>query len=312
MIYQKICYYLEEVERIVRGEMQYPISVEIDPSNRCQNDCSFCMYRKYRNENNVDLRLDIYAKLLGSLSDVGVKSITFTGGGEPTMHPEFESMVYQALARGFEVGLVTNGIKLSSFPDLLGAFKFVRISVDAATRETYAKIKRADQFHLVADEIRNFKTRKDRSRTTFGISFVVCEENKNEISIFKNKFRDHVDYIQIKPDVFYMQMPDGVEDGKTAVTSRYLPLDTLPCDIAGLVGIVGADGNIYFCCQTRGKEEYCIGSLYEEDFRMIWFRRKLIKPDISSCPPCRYMNYAEDYERYKGSKYSYLRHRNFL
>lgn len=273
------------------------ITCEIDLSNRCQNGCSFCMFKEYRKAAPVDLNHVVCYDLLYDLKAMGVRSITFTGGGEPTLHPRFESIVNIAKAYEFELGLITNGITLAEHDeDFYKQFRFVRISLDAGTKETYAKIKSNDAF----DEVMSYLyTKRLQSVTQVGVSYVVCEENKDEIRLAQSLVRGRrIRYIQFKPvhgtEIELGKIDKPHNNDETIQTVRYKVASTLPCHIAGLVGIVGADANVWYCCQKRGVEKYRLGNLGESPMAEIWARREDIKPNIEECTTCRYANYVEE------------------
>ena len=101
-------------------------------------------------------------------------------------------------------------------------------------------------------------------------------------------------------------------NGETTIsTSRNIPDSNLPCIIAGLIGVVGADSNVYYCCQHRGESDFKVGSLKKESFINLWQKRLDMKINISKCPHCRYMNYSKAYRRIeKGDLF--FQHRYFL
>lgn len=314
-MHRKICYYLDEVSRILQGQTQYPVSCEIDLSNHCQNRCSFCMFKDYLNTSRVNLNYDIYQKIIHELKQLGTESITFTGGGEPTTHPKFREAVLEARELRFEVGLVTNGIELDTYIDLVPMFRFVRVSLDAATQSTYSTIKGQPMFERVINNIKSAVEARPPFRngeTTIAISFVVCEENQHEVEQAKALARKmKVDYLQFKP-AFRRELGKIRGDSKAFTTERYEVDSNLPCAIAGLVGIIGADANVYYCCQKRGEDKYCLGNLKTGTLKQMWTQRNSVNPDLSECFTCRYMNYAKGYRRFSKSKYQYLRHKHFL
>jgi len=268
------------------------------------------MFRNYLEKFRVVLNYEIYQKTIARLNKLGVRSITFTGGGEPLTYPKFEDAVLDAQKLRFEVGLVTNGIDLDRYASLVPSFRFIRVSLDAVTESTYLKIKGQPLFRKVKKNIELIL--KNRKTTTIGISFVVCQENQHEIEKAKVLAKDlKVDYIQFKP-AFRRNLNRIKETNKTIITKRYKVSSTLPCAIAGLVGIIGADANVYFCCQKRGEDKYRLGNLQTESFERIWARRNDVNPDIKECSTCRYMNYAKGYKKFSQDKYQFLRHKHFL
>lgn len=314
----KILYYLEEVDKLVAGnKYQPPVTCEIDPSNKCQNNCNFCIYADYLKSDRCDLPFDMYHHLLFDLKTINVKSITFTGGGEPLMSQYFNNMAELAFASEFEIGLVTNGIKLDTeaMEGITHMFKFIRVSLDAASSETYTRIKGSKFFDRVC---RNIKNLSKLGCTDVGVSFVVTDHNRHEIEDFERLGLSlGADYVQVKPawkpcDI--EKTMDSVSDKDAFLTERYTVEQNsmVACHIAGLVGQVAANGKVYYCCVQRGKKEFEIGDLCKETFSNIMLDRPDFEPDISHCGSCRYMNYAKVYEKVTDKKYLILRHKRFI
>lgn len=316
---KKIYYYLDKVESLIAGNPEMPVTVEIDPSNRCQLDCDFCMFKALRKIDPIvpgspdkpDLPYDVYKHLLLDLKRVGVKSITFTGGGEPLLNENFNRMVLLAYRMGFEYGLITNGLRLHKV-DRLDRFRFIRISLDAGSREVYHKLKKADAFDTVVGNIR----RSVMFGSVTGLSYVVNEINREDIVNAQRLSKVlGVKYIQFKPAWIdgepYLDYVIPGEDS-TIDTRRYKAADKIPCAIAGLIGIVGADAHVYYCCQYRGNRKYGLGSLYHATFPEIWKRRPQLIPDIERCPNCRYMNYTRAYKNFANGNSLFFKHRHFL
>ena len=307
----KIYYYLDAVEKLRNGEWVPPITCEIDPSNKCMLDCEFCMFEKYRKDSLEILELDTYISLIGELHNIGTRSLTFTGGGEPLMNPNFNLMVKMALALDFEVGLVTNGVLLNKL-DNIDKFKFIRVSLDSYNRKDYLKVKRVDYFERVIDNVRNAL----KENPIVGLSYVVCPDNNKDLYKADELAKDlGVAYIQIKPAYINGNIYSDFTypDGKPVIeTKRYKPVDNIPCVIAGLVGIIGADANVYFCCQHRGKSRFSLGNLRDYSFTSLWKKRMEMTPDISYCPSCRYMNYTRAYKEILENGNLFFEHRYFL
>lgn len=52
-----------------------------------------------------------------------------TGGGEPTLHPQFDEIVHYAKDLGYALGICTNGTKLTKHKDLWQYFDYVRLGM---------------------------------------------------------------------------------------------------------------------------------------------------------------------------------------
>lgn len=309
---RKIYFYTNEIVRMMDGEYVNPVTCEIDLSNRCQLNCSFCMYKDYIAKERCDLDLDIYKCLFRDFRHAGIQSITFTGGGEPLMNKNAIEMIDIADYQGFDMGLVTNGIYLDKIPDkLLCGFKFIRISLDAPDGGIYKDIKGVDRFDKVLSNI--VKTQEIvGDKTTIGLSYVVCEDNVWGIKAAKKLAQElDVKYIQFKPawingDVFQYETTSS---DTVYSASRCKAKTDFPCVIAGLVGVVGANGRVYYCCQHRGEKHYEAGDLNTKEFNEIWKDRNKIRPKIKDCPMCRYMSYVDAFQKIPKML---IEHRRFL
>jgi MoaA/NifB/PqqE/SkfB family radical SAM enzyme len=307
----KIYYYLDAVEKLERGEFVPPITAEIDPSNKCMLNCSFCMFQGYIKEHREVLPWSVYQSLLGELYDIGTKSITFTGGGEPLTNPRFNQMVGAAFMLGFQVGLVTNGVLLDKVENL-ESYKFIRVSLDSHNKEDYIKLKGADYFDKVLDNIKKALKHNE----VIGISYVVNGINNKDLYKAEELANElGVAYLQIKPAYIDSKIFTDFEypDGRPTIsTKRYMATDNTPCNIAALIALIGADSNVYYCCQHRGKDKFNLGSLKEHSFIDLWKKRLSLKPNVSLCPPCRYMNYTRAYKKILEDGDLFFQHRYFL
>lgn len=309
----KIYYYLDQVEKLERGEFVAPISVEIDPSNSCNLNCGFCMFKDWRSNHHEHLDLNTYISLIGELQQMGTRSITFTGGGEPLMNPNFNIMAKMAKSLGFQIGLVTNGILLDKVENLED-FLFIRVSLDAHNREDYKLVKGLDYFDTVIQNI----TDSLKWNKIIGLSYVVGPHNNKDLQKAEDLANElGVAYLQIKPSYINEKKEIFTDfkypDGRDIIgTERYLPKDNVPCTIAALVGIVGANGDVYFCCQGRGIDRLTLGNLKDKTFKQMWTERLDLKPKVSLCPMCRYMNYTKAYKEILDNGDLFFQHRYFL
>jgi MoaA/NifB/PqqE/SkfB family radical SAM enzyme len=258
------------------------------------------------------LDLNLVRELVVDLNAIGTKSITLTGGGEPLTHPNINAMIKAALHWDLQVGLVTNGIALDKLKEP-ESLTFIRVSIDAATPETYHKIKKDDWLFRVMSNISNAIDRG----AFVGLSYVITADNVDEIDKARVMARElGVKYIQFKPSCdpsggFFrdFEIPEG--DG-AIFTDRHISTDMTPCQFAQLIGVVGADGCVYFCCQKRGDPNGRLGDLRAESFGNIWRRHRGLRPDVSKCPQCRYMNYVVEFDQLTKDDLMFFDHRFFL
>ena len=106
----KLLKHLDKLKILQEGGVPSPIMIHMSISNRCNISCSFCCFSN-RQVDEV-LSLDKIKKALVSFRKLGVRGLEFTGGGEPTLHPQFDEVVNFAHELGYKIGICTNGTTL--------------------------------------------------------------------------------------------------------------------------------------------------------------------------------------------------------
>lgn len=186
----KAAWHIERISDLRKGKDIVPTHVQLIISDLCNQDCHFCAYRMEtgfshfdfaENGNKNPKRFIPTAKAREILEDcaaLGVGSIEFTGGGEPTVHPDWAEIVHYAQQLGMKTGLVTNGVRLKDHACLEG-LTWLRISLDAGKAETYQRIRRSSAWNQVMDTLR----RVGKLRGPYvGVGFVVTRENYRELA----------------------------------------------------------------------------------------------------------------------------------
>lgn len=303
----KIIFYHQEVDKLIKGVPVMPVTCEIDPSNDCQLDCSFCI--SDGNKSSSMMGMEFFTNVLCKLQYGGTKSITFTGGGEPTINPAFNDMALLAANMGFNIALITNGLLLDSVRVEL--FEFIRVSLDAGSRDIYTNIKGEDYFHKVLSNIELVRP----CCKVLGLSYVIDGQPQSDIAVAEALAESlAVDYIQFKPENGLQLNKPILHGTRSLWTERERDATELSCMIAGLIGIITADGRYVFCCQHRYDSAFTIANLHDESLEnAIKTRIGMQKSvDRSSCVSCRYSSYAESYLELQESKNIFLKHKDFL
>ena len=101
----KVLNHWDTLMAVINKTNPSPISCEIDPSNLCNHNCIWCMYDHFRKTKNEIIPDKILFNLIDDLARGGVKSITFTGGGEPLTHPRIKDALEAVKKNKMECGL---------------------------------------------------------------------------------------------------------------------------------------------------------------------------------------------------------------
>lgn len=293
--------------------------VEMDLTNRCQLKCKFCTFKYIDDRSDIDT--EKAEKAIFDMAKMGVKAINFTGGGEPTLHKDFNRIVLFAKRCGLDVGLFTNGFNLSigACDAILSSCHWVRISVDASDNSEFENIKCVKNgFSKVEDSIRLLLDRKAvlNSKTDIGVGYVITQDNYNHIYDFakyflKEDFRG-LKYIQYKPMIDNCFEDNHIErrwwkeeveplllksmELDNRVVINYYKFNDLVSDIEREYDVcyghsfspcLGATGDLWVCTHLRNIDGYSFGNINTQDFEEIWKsqnREKVVKNiDISRC-----------------------------
>jgi len=185
-----------------------PITLDVDPTTTCNSRCPNCTFP---DTGRMFLDFDLYKRTIEEVSRLGVKAITFTGGGEPTLHPRFMEMLETAIAYGLGVGLITNGLAFS--PELaekaLPLLKWVRFSLDAGSPEMYFKTHGLYEkaFAQLTENIKMAgQIKRNRNLSTrLGASYLILESSIFDATLaIRLGLAAGLDYLQFKP----MQLRD--------------------------------------------------------------------------------------------------------
>lgn len=191
------------VKKVLLGDYSTitPFCSEFVTTMNCSNRCGMCGYKSvkkldgsWKKNNFLNPRIHMqdfgFAKnLLDKLIDNGVKGITFTGGGEPTLFSGLEKLMAHATERKTDSVLYTNGNSLSvnRIEKIIEAEPLlVRVSLNAGTEKVYNKLhcplNNPTAFQGTLKTIEEFaKGNLDNPSMSVGVGVVVTEINRYDL-----------------------------------------------------------------------------------------------------------------------------------
>ena len=194
-----------------RGDC-YPVYVEIGLTNICNHGCIFCGLDWARGKETLNTQ--ILEKNLLDMASHGVKSVCFSGAGEPTLHPDFSYLVKKTKELGMDVSFSTNAVLFDEekVRECLPHTSWIRFSVDASSPETHSKIHGTskEDFQKILNNLsRAVQVKKENNYDIIlGVQFLLLEENAHEVLDFTKLMKQiGVDNVQIKP---YSQNPNSM------------------------------------------------------------------------------------------------------
>lgn len=170
--------------------------VYIEPTSRCNLACRTCM-RNVWAEPRQDMTVETFACILDGLRELPVPPIvTFSGFGEPLMHPKIAWMIAQVKQLAQSVELISNAMLFTPAvaDDLVHAgLDVLWVSMDGITPEQYSGVRVGGQLTGVLENIKTLHIARraaGKSRPEVGISFVAMRRNIADLPRLLNLSRE--------------------------------------------------------------------------------------------------------------------------
>lgn len=301
---------------------RYPIHVEIDPTSSCQQDCIRCSYKQnidgerdyIIHRKGVSIPFPRFKDLVKEFANLGMLAVTLSGGGEPLIYPSIEYIISEIVSRKIKLGVITN-LAVDIDLKLLSEAVWVRVSLDAATEDTYNILHRPSNkkaFDLVLHNIRGLLG--CNRELDLGVNFLIQPENYHEVWSAANLVKamggkyvrfvpviatECIDYekilSEIRPDLsrtlrltdehFHVFVIDERFDSLKSKEKSYSF-----CYKQQIHPLIGSDGNVYPCCLLKYYDRHALGSILSESFASVWEgpkRKEWLKSlNVDECPPC--------------------------
>lgn len=325
---QKLFAHMDRLLVLQEGGMPVPVNVEIDLSNRCSLGCEWCHFAYTHTRGPLKgkrakpdgaiaggdlMDTELAFSIIDQLADAGVCSITWTGGGEPTLHPDFDDVIEHAAGR-LAQGIYTHGGHIDD--DRAALLKehltFVYVSLDAANADDYKRDKGVDRFHQVCSNV--VRLVEADGDAAVGVGYLVTPTNWRrvwEAASLVHKLG--ADYIQFRPTIMYEQgHPDALAEDTAWVTRALEELQQLAhfdhvivdtdrfrvyqewaghsyhtCFWSGLQTVITPNGKAWTCVNKREHPGAELGDLSQEPFSDVWSRSRIAKVSSDCRVMCR-------------------------
>ena len=295
---KKIFYHTDKIQSLKSGGRPFPVTMEIDLTNNCNHRCSFCFYAdKIGRGKMPTLDKNILKKTIEDLKKLDTRGISFTGGGEPMLHPDFYEIIKFTKNQGLDVGLITNGSAIveSKMINLLENLTWIRISMAGGDSNSYQKVQGVDQFEKVIINISNLSKAKNNLKlnTNIGIRILITKDNLISLETLpKHLNYKLVNYIQLAPDQFtndngqfwnsestqkiFKDFENNMKNlSINVLTTNYVWSQknlSIPrkCYAHYFQTAITAEGDLIFCKNARGENKFIIGNIYKDKLINIW------------------------------------------
>lgn len=309
----KIFHFKDKIDSLPKSEKTIlsPIHIRIKPINSCNHNCHYCSYRIGNVQLGKDMKISDHipkekmGEIIDDLIEMGVKAVTFSGGGEPLIYPYFLEMIKKLANSGIKFASLTNGSMLKG--EIAEVFSksgtWIRISMDGWDDKSYTKSRGVGdgEFSKIIKNIQDFV--KLNGKCKLGVSIIANKYNASHLYelikklknvgissvkiapvIISNSSADNNSYHKYLFDVVKDQIKKAkknMESKDFEISDSYnYQLETFKknynwCPYLQVLPVIGADCNIYPCQdKAYNLDEGLIGSIKNQRFKEFWFSNK--------------------------------------
>lgn len=319
----KLFHFPEKINSLNTNKILPPLQVRIKPTNACNHDCWYCAYKA----SNLQLGKDMITKdfipkqkmleIIEDLDEMGVKSITFSGGGEPLTYKFMVETLQRLILTKIKFATLTNASRLSGeIAEIFSKFgTWVRVSIDGWDDESYSRYRhiKIGEYSKVIKNMENFA--KLGGKCILGVSIIIDKDNISHLENSVKLFRDiGVGSVKLSPcitsnearltneyhsEIFaktkgicenlvskYSKKNFQIFDSYHLLETKFQK-DYNWCPMSQILMVIGADQNIYACQdKAYNLENGMLFSIKNKRFKDAWYENKTNFYKIKPCKDC--------------------------
>lgn len=304
----KVLVWAKQLEGCANLDFLQPISVDIDPSNKCNFNCIWCNALLNMQGDRHDISESHLLKLADFWAEWGVKSACVSGGGEPFMNPATGKLLLKLKENGIQAGPITNGSLLTDeLIDIIAkTCRWIGFSMDAGTNSTYMKVKgisNSATFYKVISNMHKLCKRVKELGAKCDVCYKYLLHPINAKEIFEaaklakalgvKDFHlrpvgwDNVLKTEEKSQIYFYNLMNIIDEQiKSAMkleddnfhvygirhkfqSNFQRKVNFKKCWAAPLILTFGADGNCHLCFDIRGRKDLILCSHYPDPHEVL-------------------------------------------
>lgn len=283
----------------VAGDFR-PITADVFLTNYCNNRCPYCTYARWELPNGTKaMTYEEFITYVEKLRAIGVQGFILTGGGEPTICPDFQQITGWLEEQGLHYGINTNFNNFVYFkPD------YLKVSLDGYDEDSYERSRGVRKYRQVVENIKAYaEWKKENSpKTSLGVQFV-ADSVEGVLKFYEANRGLDVDYYSFRPlestgGSYYKdgqrkaqarEITAAIEalaakDSRVTLNFKWGLLETQEktCTAQWAQIAINERGEVMYCCH---KPYQIVGHILDDD---ILEKKARAHTDMSMCDiPCR-------------------------
>lgn len=270
-------------------EKKFPMLVVLENTNVCNLRCIHCPigngWTETPHYKPKYMKWEIFKKIVDEIANYNIQQLIFSPEGENLVHPEFIDQLNYSKERGIKkITIITNALTLDNNAMIKGKKttktnfeailenepEVINISLDAAKKKTYEKIRVGSDYHRVWSNVHRLINHRNKKnyKTKIMLNIIEQEENNDEVELFKNYWKDEADRIIVRPYLNNL--------GLTPNKKKYNFTDRWPCPQLWKRVSINANGDIRFCV-VDWDDKSALGNIKNISIKEIWQSEKYKK-----------------------------------
>jgi len=274
--------YREKWDKAGKGEIEldYPLHLNFELNFGCNLRCPACLHSlsfkdwPYKVDPNKNISFNKFCEIIDEGVKYGLCSIELNGENEPFLYKDIIRCIeYTKEKNILHILLHTNGTLLTNklLEEIVkSGLTNISFSLDAATKETYDKIRVGGDYDRVVKNIYELLEIKKKYKSVFPLvrlSFYRNKINFAEASQFKKMWEDKVDLVSFS----YFYNPFIGTNRYEEIEKKYRVEGYRPdaCTEPYQRLFIFNNGNVAPCCSMFGGN-LIVGNIYKDSIYDIW------------------------------------------
>ncbi|MBU1196082.1 MAG: radical SAM protein [Proteobacteria bacterium] len=257
----------------------FPIHLDIELSYKCNLKCIMCPYGDptyvhpaYKGQSLDTSRIK---EIIKEGVPLGLSALRYNGLSEPLLEKSLVELIRYAKENGIlDIFLTTNGMLLNKKMaiDLIeSGLTHIMVSIDAATAETYNKIRVGGNYERVVKNVNRFLEIRENLGSqlpVFRLTYTKMQPNIGEVNAFVDMWKDKVDHIAIAGYLNNIQNKEQ-NDNLACTPLRPSAQTEFHCWQPWSRCTIFSNGDVFPCCMNYGRSTP-VGNIFKEDLTSIW------------------------------------------
>lgn len=213
----------EKIRRLsewAQGNREGPLTLELNPTNRCNLKCVSCWQREFPVNYEGELPKERLISIVQEAAALGVKEIRIPGAGEPLLKEGILDVMQEIKNSGIHGTLITNGTLIDEEKARMivrMAWDVVTVSIDSPDERTNDELRGNGSLARASEalvHLNKIKSESGKEKPRLRINTVLSKRNCGQLrDIIEFAVRHRVTEVQVQPMTVWGDAGKAIEIG---------------------------------------------------------------------------------------------------